>query len=199
MREMKKASVSMNLAVCLVIVLCGCESSAPSAKMPVTGFLSDYSHLEPISDTSYRYVNPKYDLGNYEKFIIDPVEVLFDYGTQAEVKNWDEVEQLRTYMRRAIEDAIWSNWQVVSEPGPQVARVRTAITNVKRASAFRMGGASMEMELLDTQTGEQIGALVESQKKGRPLGEYYKWENAKAIIDGWARRFYNRLKEAHGY
>jgi hypothetical protein len=62
-----------------------------------------------------------------------------------------------------------------------------------------MGGASMEMELLDTQTGEQIGALVESQEKGRLLGEYYKWENAKAVIDGWAKRFYNRLKEAHGY
>ena len=199
MEGTKRTSLLLALVIVVMSVQYGCESSAPSTKMPVTGFLSDYSRLEPISETSYRYVNPKYDLGNYEKFIIDRVEVLFDYGTQAEVKNWDEVEQLRTYMRRAIEDAIWSNWQVVSEPGPRVARVRTALTNVKRASAFRMGGASMEMELLDTQTGEQIGAFVESQEKGRPLGEYYKWENAKAVMDDWAKRFYNRLKEAHGY
>lgn len=196
---MRRVHLLILINVAVAAGLGGCESSAPSAKMPVTGFLSDYSGLEPISETSYRYINPKYDLGNYRKFIVEKVEVLFDYGTQAEVKNWDEVEQLRTYMRRAIEDAIWSNWQVVSEPGPRVARVRTALTNVKRASAFRMGGASMEMELLDTQTGEQIGALVESQEKGRPLGEYYKWENAKAVMDDWAKRFYNRLKEAHGH
>lgn len=39
-------------------------------------------------------------------------------------------------------------------------------------------------------TGEQIAALIDSRKKGRPLGEYYKWENAKAIMDEWAAQFY---------
>lgn len=196
---MRRVHLLILINVAVAAGLGGCESSAPSAKVPATGFLSDYSRLEPISETSYRYINPKYDLGNYGKFIVEKVEVLFDYGTQAEVKNWDEVEQLRTYMLRALKDAIEPDLTVVSQPGPGVARVRTALTNIRRASAFKMGGVSMEIELIDSRTGEQIAAIVESQKKGGPLGEYYDWENAKAIMDEWGKRFYTRLKEAHRY
>lgn len=54
-------------------------------------------------------------------------------------------------------------------------------------------------EIVDTQTGEQIAALIDSREKGRPLGEYYKWENAKAIMDEWAAQFYRRLREARAY
>ena len=57
----------------------------------------------------------------------------------------------------------------------------------------------MEMELIDTQTGEQIGALVESQEKGVPFQGYDPWSGAKAIMDDWAKRFYDRLEEARGY
>jgi len=54
---------------CLVVLvmLAGCESSAPVAEMPVTGFLSNYSGLEPLSDTVYRYTNLKYDIANHNR------------------------------------------------------------------------------------------------------------------------------------
>jgi hypothetical protein len=57
----------------------------------------------------------------------------------------------------------------------------------------------MEMELLDSITGQQIAALVESQRKGVPFSGLYPWSGVKAVMDDWARRFYNRLEEAHGY
>ena len=62
-----------------------------------------------------------------------------------------------------------------------------------------MGSVSMETELLDSISGEQIVALMESQKKGVPFYGYEPWSGAKAVMDDWARRFYNRLEEAHGY
>jgi len=77
MKKDIKLFVSVSFCTLAVLaILVGCESPPPSEEMTVTGFLSDYSGLEPISDTSYRYVNPKYDLGNYAKFIVDPVEII---------------------------------------------------------------------------------------------------------------------------
>ncbi len=47
--------------------------------------------------------------------------------------------------------------------------------------------------------GEQIAFLIDSRKKSGPLGEYYKWERAKAIMDDRAERFYNSFEEVHEY
>ena len=119
---------------------------------------------------------------------------------KAKVKSWDDLEKLRAYMHKAFIDALEPRYRAVAtRPGPGVARIRIALTNVERSTPFKLGSASMEAELLDSQTYEQIAAIIESQEKGSPLGEYYDWENAKAIMDDWAKRFYNRLEEAHGH
>jgi hypothetical protein len=61
-------------------------------------------------------------------------------------------------------------------------------------------GDSLEAEILDTQKGKQIAALVESQLGNRvSLDGYSTWGDAKAIMNDWAKRFRKRLDEAHGY
>ena len=196
----KCAKVKSVFLVLGLFFVAGCESSAPSAKMPVTGFLSNYSRLEPISDTSYRYTNPKYDLANYTKFIVEPVEVIFSGQRKDEVKSWDDKEKLRAYMHRALVNALEPRYQAVAaQPGPGVARVRVALTNVERSAPLKLGGVSMEAELLDSQTSEQMAALIESQRKGVPFYGYDQWSGARAVMDDWAKRFYNRLEEVRGY
>jgi len=178
----------------------GCDSPPPSAELPATGFLSDYSGLESISSTSYRYVNPKYDLGNYAAFIIDPVEVRLRDSAKANVTSWDDLEKLRAYMRSALVDALIPRYSATDrEAGPGVARIRIALTNVEKSAPFKLGSVSMEAEILDSRTGEQIAALIESQEKGVPFYGYDPWSGAKAAMDDWAKRLYNRLEEAHGH
>ena len=187
-------------SLAVLTMFTGCESPSPSEEMTVTGFLSYYSGLESISKTSYRYINPKYDLGNYAKFIVDPVEIIFNEQTKAKVKSWDDLEKLRAYMRRAFIDALEPRYNAVAvRPGPGAARIRIALTNVERSAPFKLGSVSMEVELLDTQTSEQIAALIESQEKGVAFYGYEAWSGAKAVMDDWAQRFYNRLEESHGY
>jgi len=184
----------------VLVMFTGCESPLASKEITATGFLSDYSGLESISDTSYRYMNPKYDLGNYAAFIIDPVKVIFNKQTKAKVKNWDDLEKLRAYMRRAFINALIPRYNAsATRPGRGVARIRIALTNIEKSAPFKLGSVSMEIELLDSQTGEQIGALVESQKKGVAFRGYDPWAGAKAAMDDWAQRFYNRLEEVHGH
>ncbi len=197
---MKRICLLVLSAIGILTGFSGFKSVPSSAKVSRTGFLSDYSGLESISKTSYRYINPKYKLRNYSKFIVDPVEIIFDEQAKGKVKSWDDLEKLRAYIHRAFVDALEPRYNAVAvRPGPGAARIRIALTNVERSAPFKLGSVTMEVELLDTQTYEQIAALIESQKKGVPFYGYDRWSGAKAIMDDWAKRFYNRLEEAHGH
>ncbi len=177
----------------------GCRSAQSSEGMPSTGFLSDYSRLEPTSDGGLRYANPKYDLRDYTRFIMDPVELYLDEETKAEAGHWDELERLRAYMRKTVIHTLEPRYAAAgTQPGPGTARIRIALTHVKKGSPFTMGGVSMEAELLDSQTAEQIGALIETRRVRRPYGGLSKWDDAQAAMDDWAKRLYDRLEEARG-
>ncbi len=179
-----------------LVVLAGCESSTPIAEFPDTDFLSDYSGLKRISPNSRRYMNPKYNLGNYLSFIIKPVEIRFKEKTKTQIGNWDELEKLKSYMRRTLIDTLEPRYNAVgTRIRPGTAIVRIALTNVEISKPFKMGSVSMEMELLDSVTGQQIAALIESRKKEVPFQGLDPWSGAKAVMDDWAQRFYKRLEE----
>ena len=195
------------MMLCLVAPLCGCAARLAER----TGFLSDYSKLEPRSDVSYRYVAED-RLPQYSKFIIDPVEIHLHRRSKAKKKiSQEDLTDLKNYMHTALVEAIEDSYEVVYRPGPGVARVRVALTDIKKAQVLLnihpaskimgtgLGGASLEAEIVDSQTGEQIGALVESQLGDRlSLDGLSTWGDAKAIMDSWAARFRERLDEVHG-
>ena len=197
----KSCNIMLILAALVnIIVLAGCDSPSHIDEVSDTGFLSDYSGLKRISPNSRRYINPEYNLGNYSSFIIKPVEIRFKEKTKAQIGNWDDLEKLRSYMRRTLIHTLEPRYTAVAtRPGPKTAIVRSALTNVEKSTPLRMGSVSMEMELLDSITGQQIAALVESQTKGGPFHGLYPWSGAKAVMDDWARRFYNRLEETRGH
>jgi len=210
---MKKTALLMMLAVGILAVQCGCAAK----KAKTTGFLSDYSRLQAQSDVSARYIAPGTPLKNYSKFIIEPLVIHFHTGSKAieqrskgKLKE-EDLTDLKNYMHDAIVEAIKGRYEVVYRSGPGVARLRAAITDLKKSGVVQnilpigkiagtgLGGASIEVELLDSQTGKQIGALVESQVGKRlSLDGYSTWGDAKGIMDGWAKRFRERIDEAHG-
>ena len=116
---------------------------------------------------------------------------------------------LTNYFHDAIVKAITdSGARLFTRPGPGVARIRVALTDLKETGALNVlpqasllgvgvGGAAMEAEFVDSVTGKQIAAVVESQKGGRvPFTNLGDWGTAKGIMDGWAKRLKERLDEA---
>ncbi len=194
---MKKASALIIIISAGLISFCGCDSSKNSAAMPQTGFLSDYSMLRPVSGTSWRYMNPKVSVKNYTRFIIEPVELYLDDKSKASVGSLEEPEKLKEYMRNALIDALEPRYVAIGAvPGPRTAKIRVAITNLKKGSAVGMGGATLEAEFLDSQTGEQLAAFVETRKERRAFGAFSEWDDAKAVMDDFAQRLYDRLEES---
>jgi hypothetical protein len=141
--------------------------------------------------------------------VIDPVDVHFHSKAKGTDISSKELAELRQYMYAAIHNAILDHYSIVRRPGPRVARIRIALTDVEKSSpalnviphtklmGAGLGGASMEGEVLDSITGEQIAAVVQSQKgKKLSLAGLSKWGDAKAVMDGWAQSFKERLDEA---
>ncbi len=210
---MNRTTVLMIVTSVVLAGICGCGDQ----KGPVTtGFLSDYSKLQATSDTSYRYLD-KGAFSKYTSFIVDPVKVHFKEGSEAikaksEGKVTDQdMQDLANYFHEAIVKAITeAGDSVVYQPGPGVARIRIAITDIKETGALNalpqasllgvdVGGAAMEAEMVDSQTSKQVGAVIEAQKGGRvPFSNLGDWGTAKGIMDGWAKRLKERIEEGQG-
>jgi hypothetical protein len=57
----------------------------------------------------------------------------------------------------------------------------------------------MEGEVVDSQTGEQIAATIQTQQGDLlSLEGFSEWSSAKAVMDDWAKRFRERIDAAHG-
>jgi hypothetical protein len=211
---MKRSYILMVLTSVVMLMQYGCGGDG---KVPAkTGFLSDYSNLRAVSDSSLQYVDMQ-ALGRYSKFIVEPVEVDFHGGAKAIEKqtkgrlSQQDIEDLVNYMHDAVVKALSDGYSVVYQPGPGVARIRIALTDITKSSkpmtlipqanlaGVGIGGASMEAEIVDSVTGQQIAAMIESRSGSRiPFSNLGDWTAAKKAIDQWAGDFKTKVNEAHG-
>jgi hypothetical protein len=207
-KQMAKTSVLMVVAIGLMLIQCGCGGGVTK-----TGFLTDYSRLSKESNSTLRHINTQ-ALARYSNFIIDPVEVHFHRGAKAiehrtkgkltKRQMTDLTNYLHAKIVKAVED---SGNRIAYQPASGVARIRVALTDIDKSSlaslspqakllGIGIGGASMEAEVVDSMTGEQIGAVVESKKGSRiPFANLGEWDAAKQVMNDWAKRFQKRLAE----
>ena len=179
-----------------------------------TGFLKDYSKLKPHPDIDgrFRYINPKMNVGDYSKFIVDPVVLnLSKEGKEEEIDPEDLNEQV-TFFHGKILEELGKDYQIVNHPGKGVARIRVAITHIDKTnpalnihpgtklSGAGLGGAGMEGELVDSVTNETIGSVIDFQKGSRlSLVAGLTWfGHAQAVMENWAEDLRKFIDKAHG-
>jgi hypothetical protein len=201
---MKRNMMTALVLVTAVVILTGCDSGGQVK----TGFLSDYSKLQRETDSSLRYVDNG-ALARYSGFIVDPVTVRLYAGAKSAGKlTTEQITDLTGYLHAKILEAVQgAGKKVAYKPAAGVARIRVALTDIEKTSAINIlpqasllnagiGGATMEAELVDSMTGKQIGAVMESGKGSRvPFSNLGDWTAAKGVMDGWAARFQKRLEE----
>lgn len=198
-----KTKMMLVMMVVGLLVVSGCGSSNPAN----SGFLTDYSKLQKESDSMARYVNNQ-KLGNYSAFMVDRVEVHFHAGSKSKGElTQQEIADLTNYMHAAVVKAIQGAGKTIAyQPGAKTARLRIALTDINKSDAISLlpqaslmgagiGGASAEAELLDSVTGEQIAATVQSKKGSHiPFATLGDWTAAKQVMDQWAENIGNRLQ-----
>jgi predicted component of type VI protein secretion system len=202
---MSKNLFTLAAATCTVLLLVGCSASKPKK----SGFLSSYKNLEPVDSTRMRYIGPK--VNGYSTFIIDPVEMRLYNRDNAKKSTSKDREHLANHLEKALQKEVGAKYKLTTTPGPDVARLRVAVTDLKpstpalnvlpqtKLTGMGLGEASAEVELVDSQTGEQLAAAVDSETGSRfSLSGLSKWGDVEAVMDDWAKRIRMRIDEAHG-
>jgi Protein of unknown function (DUF3313) len=165
---------------------------------PHSGFLSDYAGFVEEKDSELEYNLVWYKLGAdpttilqpYSKFMLDTVTVFPHPGAEYKGLKPEELARLSEYFLNSLTKQLTEGgYQVVTEPGPGVARVRIAITDVVPVnpamntfstfipqarllsgvvgaatdSNMFVGQIAIEAEVLDTQSNERLMAAMARQ------------------------------------
>jgi len=214
-----RMSFTVLLSVCCCFLLIGCAGGNhknATADYQYSGFLKDYSLLQPDEDGSgaLRYRNPNIDTKKYKKILFERVQV--GIKGDAEYKNIDptELKALTDYFQEAVKRELGTAYPIVDEPGPDVLRVRSAITElvptktgysvvalvvpyatiadlaagkISKGSPY-LGEAAIEAEGIDGMTGDLVFAYVE-----RRIGKKYDVDMSKgagqAVVHGYGEYF----------
>jgi hypothetical protein len=208
--KMKKTYLLMAIMVAILAGIYGCVGSAQK-----TDYLSDYSKLEAVSKSNYSY-NDNSISSNYKGFILEPVVVHFQPDSKSAVAKSEgnltqqDINDMTNYFGSAIIDAIQdSGYQLVYRTGAGVARLRVAITDLRKTNivfaavptsrvvtGIGVGGAGIESEILDSVSGKQIAACVETKDGSRiPFTGLSDWGGAQYAMDKWVSRFRKQLEE----
>jgi hypothetical protein len=203
-------------------LLAACAGGKVVEESQYSGFLKDYSQLKAEKDANgqpvMRYLSPKLTSGEYSKVMIDRVEF---YPAPQEDKDvsWATLNQIQDYFDMQLRKKVGEQVPVVKEAGPGVVRLRVALTAVKSETAplkawqyipvaLVVEGAKaaagarakdaelyVEMDVLDSQSGQQLGAVVKSStgteieevKEGAEKGkEMVTLSNVEPVLDNWA-------------
>lgn len=186
-----------------------------------TGFLSSYDNLQPNprfeNARSYVSTNPARNIHGYVAVIVDNPVVYVGSDVPADAIPLRAVTSLKAYFHDAIDNAVEDAFPVVQASGPLVLRLRSAIVGVDAGQptpvnsndsgtdrVLNMGKVGVEMELVDSVTGEQIAAVVDHQNlgEGAVVGPdtFAHREESRMVtdaFDGWASRLREFLDSAH--
>jgi hypothetical protein len=187
-----------------------------------SGFLSSYANLKPSPEfentVSYVSRDPIKNVHKYVAVIVDPPVVYL--ASDADVKALPDRGRtaLTEYFQHAITQAIEDAFPVVQASGPLVLRLRSAIIGVDVGPAvpadqkdeksldraINIGKVGIEVEFVDSETGQQIAAAVDRQNLGEgamvgsvDFSREEKFRAATEAFDGWAKRLRDFLDSAH--
>jgi len=211
-------------------LLSGCASTYQKRTVEGSGFLKSYSHLtDQGGDTAMlSYINPTANFKNYTKIMLDPVRA-YAASTDSSMAKLDpeKKQMLLNYFDAALRENLKKDYTLVNQPGPDVLRIRVALTEARGSMVLldtvssvvpygiaisaakaivtgkhlSVGEVGAECEGLDSMTGKQLFAAVDARvgrKYTLKFDKFSKWHTAKDACDFWAEQLHTRLLEKSG-
>jgi Protein of unknown function (DUF3313) len=222
-------AVVMGIALVSLTVSCattGPQSKGAEAAPQTEGFLDGYyKDLQPGPEggAKMRWLKPGADFGKYNKIMLD--SVIFYFADDSENKGIDaqDMKELADGCDKQIVDVLKGSYPIVAEPGPDVIRLRFAITDLKQSrpvlsavtsvvpvglgisiikkgatgSWSGSGATSAEVMILDSMTNDVI-AVAQDDKSAGFTERFSKWGSTEDAFKFWAERIKLFLDQAHG-
>lgn len=200
------------------------EKKTTEATPAEEGFLHGYYEKlkpGPKGGANMRWLKPGVDFTKYNKIMLD--SVVFFLADDSEYKGIDGniAKELSDSFNLAMVNALKDKYPLVSEPGPDVLRVRVAITKINQShpgmslistvmpigmgisilkkgatgSWSGSGTTGAEGLAIDSMTNEVVGAAQDERSAGFAT-RYTKWGSAEETFNYWAARFREFLDNA---
>jgi hypothetical protein len=196
--------------------------------IPFSGFLGNktvYDQLTagPEGGAKLRWLKPGVDFHKYNKFMVD--SVIFYLADKSEYKGIDpqEMKELADQFNKELVAAFKDKYPIVAEPGPDVARICLAITNIQPSKpgvstitsivpvglglslikkgatggGSRSGATGVELMALDTTTSEVIALSVDKQIAAFD-SRFSKWGSATDAFKFWSERIVSFIDNTRG-
>ena len=212
--------LSMVVVVGLAFMLCAGCASTPKESGFLNGYYKDLQP-GPKDGAKERWMKPGVDFAKYNKLMVD--SVVFYYAENSEDKGIDpeQMRELSDAFNLELVNALKDKYPIVADPGPDVVRLRIALTDVKKSkpvlsavtsvvpvglaislvkkgtagSWTGSGATSAEMEALDSMTSEVILVARDEQTAGF-TERFSKLGSAKDAFKFWAERIRKFMDEA---
>ncbi len=187
-----------------------------------SGFLDHYPALkqDPDGGGGLIYRKAGVNLGNYDKIMIEPIEIWMADDSKYKGFSPDDLKEITDELYRNLIANLEPDYPVVSRPGKGVLVIRLAITDVyakkkKRGllgytpigalagaatGAYRkinLKDATIEAELLDAQSHDQLGVLIDKLSVSKGGGDKTSWKEISKALNFYAKRFRARMDAAH--
>ncbi|HEY3277663.1 MAG TPA: DUF3313 domain-containing protein [Syntrophorhabdaceae bacterium] len=209
-----KRTVQITLAVVMGFALL--VSAGYGAEPKYSGFLGDdYKYLQPGPEggAKMRWLKPGVDFSKYKKLMID--SVVFYFADDSDYKGIDPqfMKEMADKFNQVFVDTMKDAYPIVAEPGPDVARLRFAITRIKQSrpvlsgvtsvvpvglavslvkrgtvgSWTGSGATSAEVMVLDSMTNDVIALAADDRSAGF-TERFSKWGSTEEAFKFWAER-----------
>jgi hypothetical protein len=209
--------------LCVALLAACAPTRQPREAATTSGFLNDYSILEPGKDdqAKLRYVNPHVDFSQYQAVIVDSVTM------------WSgpKLSKLDPKVKQALVDSAYTSlvttlgksFTITKVPGHGTLRLRAAITEATSSAvipdlvatvipqvrllatlgglaadtSLTVGEAQGELEVTDSLTDQVLAAGVDRRVGQRSIqGVFSKWSDVEDAWTFWAERARTVLVEA---
>ena len=219
MKTLKRKAMAAILGIALAGFVTSCASTGSPSKKASTaveteGFLKGYyQDLKPGPEGGERWFKPGVDFGKYKKIMLDSIIFYFAHDSEDKGINAYEMKELADKCNQEFVDVLNGSYPIVSKPGPDVVRLRIAVTDLKQSrpalsaitsvipvglaisvikkgaggSWTGSGATSAEFMALDSMTNEVI-AVARDERKASFGDRFTKWGSAEDAFKFWAKR-----------
>jgi hypothetical protein len=181
--------ISMGLLALACAVVACAATRGRRGDAPESGFLRDYSQLHSSKDWPAQevYFNPNAQWSRYQSIELDSVTLWADEDTGK--LSAENRQMLTDTLYTALHEELSKYFEMSDQPGPDVIRLRAALTEAKGAktvlralssihpgtlllgaavglsldTANSVGTSTVEFELLDGGTNERLAAAVDQR------------------------------------
>ena len=212
--------------VLLALVSCSAPATRQARTVERSGFLGDYSRLQPGGPgrALLVYRAPDAAIGSYGKVILDPVTVWRVPHASAAVSRAD-LQRLADLLYGMLLSRLRTYYVMVHQPGPGTLRIRAALTDAAPSDTTMdvmsqigpishtagevkematgtpawVGAASAEIQILDAETGKELYAAVDRRVGEKTLtGASNPWDDVTNTFVIWANAVIDRLQAEGG-